>query len=524
MIPLNTTLSTLLMILLPVALAATLRRRYPTAWLLFCAGMLTFTVSQIVHLPLNAWLAKIGLLPQTGVEDRPLWQTALVLGLTAGLCEELARTAGYALLRRVRGVYDGVMLGLGHGGIESMVFGGVLTAASISSLLPLVGKDLSQINLLPAQIEAVQTTIQRLMNNPWNLFLPVVERLMAIAIHVVLSLIVLQAFRRRQPLYVLLAIVFHAVIDMVAVLASSAYTNAGLVLGIEALLMLPGWIWMALFLRRQPLPTTHHPTPIAEELRVFGVALRKEFLQVWRTRRVIIVAAVFGLFGLASPLMAYFMPQMMKAIPGAEQFASLIPTPSQADALIQYVKNISQFGFLLAILLGIGDVAGEKERGTAGMILSKPMTRWAFVTSKYLAQVGLYLMGFLLAAIGGYLYTWVLFEPGDPLALLGVFGLINGLLFAWLLPYVTITLVSSVLANSTSTAAGISVAGAIVLMITGNIPQIAQLMPGALTGWANALGTSTSPPPFNGGALAMCLVFAVVGLVLGIGLFESQEL
>ena len=526
MITLATTLSVILMIVLPVALAAALRRRYPAPWLLFCAGMLTFTVSQIVHFPLNDWLMEIGLLPQRGVEDRPLWQSALVLGLTAGLCEELARAAGYALLRRARGISDGIMLGLGHGGIESMVFGGVMTAATIGSLLPLVGQDLTQMNLLPAQIETVQLTIQRLLENPWNLFLPLVERLLAISIHVAFSLIVLQAFRRRQPLYVLLAILLHAAFDMLAVIGASRISNQLTALGFEALLVLPLWAWMVVFLRRQAYqrrqetPQVHHPARL--DGRIFGVALGKELLQAWRTRRVLIVAAVFGLFGLTSPLMAYFMPEMMKAIPGAEQFASLIPTPVQADAMIQFVKNISQFGFLLAILLGIGDIAGEKERGVAGMILSKPMPRWVFVTSKYLAQISLYLMGFLLATLGGWLYTWILFEPGDPLALLGIFAAASGLLFAWLLPYITITLVSSVLANSTSAAAGISVAGAVVLMLASSIPQIAALMPGALTGWANSLGTAT--PVASVGALTMSLVLSLVGLILAIGVFERQEL
>ena len=50
-------------------------------------GILTFIASQVVHLPLNAWLADLGILPHAGrAETPPLWQFALVAGLTAGLC------------------------------------------------------------------------------------------------------------------------------------------------------------------------------------------------------------------------------------------------------------------------------------------------------------------------------------------------------------------------------------------------------------------------------------------------------
>jgi ABC-2 type transport system permease protein len=221
-----------------------------------------------------------------------------------------------------------------------------------------------------------------------------------------------------------------------------------------------------------------------------------------------------------SPLLAYFTPQMLRAVPGAEQFADLVPTPTTADALSQYIKNISQFGFILAILLGMGAVAGEKERGTASLILSKPMARGAFVTSKFIAQMTVYLLGFLLALLGAYFYTLVLFGEIDFSALV----LITLLLFAWLLPYVTVTLLGSVLAGSTSAAAGIALAGAVVLLISSNVPQIGALMPGALVGWAGQLGIGNVPPAPNGGALAVIAVLTVVGLIAGIAVFERQEL
>ena len=73
-----------------------------------------------------------------------LLRTALVLGLSAGLCESLARAVGYWLLFRLRRAGQGahnpagrweevVMVGLGHGGIEAMLLA-VMMAATISSL------------------------------------------------------------------------------------------------------------------------------------------------------------------------------------------------------------------------------------------------------------------------------------------------------------------------------------------------------------------------------------------------------
>ena len=131
---------------------------------------------------------------------------------------------------------------------------------------------------------------------------------------------------------------------------------------------------------------------------LFGQALRKELLQLWRTKMVLVILGVFALFGIASPLLAYFMPQIFANIQGAELFKDLIPTPGVKDAIDQYVKNISQFGFLIAILVGMGKVAGEKERGMTEMILSKPLPRWAFILSKFTAQALVYTAAFLVAA------------------------------------------------------------------------------------------------------------------------------
>jgi ABC-2 type transport system permease protein len=515
-------ISILLMILLPVILAALLRRRFVTPWFLFCVGILTFTASQAVHLPLNNWLADLGILPHAGKAAPPAWQYALVAGLTAGLCEELARAAGYAIVRRYRAFEDGVMMGLGHGGIDSMVFGGVMIAAGVSALLPLIGTDLSSLNLTPDQLAALQKQLEMLLEAPWQAFMPLVERMLAMTAHVIFSLIVWRAFVRRNGWYVVLAIAYHAAVDAGAVYFAQtlANANAWLLEGAFALILLPGIIWLVrIFPRRDPAKI-RHTVPLATEWAVFRIALGKELFQMWRTKRVLVVAAVFGLFGMASPVMAYFMPQMFKAIPGAEQFAGLIPTPTTVDALTQYTKNITQFGFILAIFLGMSMIAGEKERGTASLVLSKPMTRWAFVTSKFFAQVLVYLLGFLLALIGAYFYIVVLFGTYD----FGALALVTGLLFAWLLPFIAITLDGSVIGKSTSAAAAIALAGAVVLLLTGSIPQISSLMPGGLTAWAGQIGAGTPPQAPNGGAVAASLVITLVGLVTAVAIFEKQEL
>ena len=280
------------------------------------------------------------------------------------------------------------MMGLGHGGFEAMVFGGIGTAAGVSAILPLIGKDLSSMNLSAEQIAAIEQQLRVLLTAPWQALMPLIERLLAMTLHVVLSILVWRAFDKRNPWYVVLAITYHAAADAGAVYLVRSLDGAQVWMleGAFALIILPGVLWLAFVFPRQVAPKSRLMAPISTEWDIFMVALRKELLQMWRTKRVLVVGAVFGLFGMASPVMAYFMPQLFKTIPGAEQFASLIPTPTVVDALMQYSKNITQFGFILAIFLGMSAVTGEKERGTASLVLSKPMRRWAFIVSKFTAQ------------------------------------------------------------------------------------------------------------------------------------------
>jgi ABC-2 type transport system permease protein len=539
--------SILLMILLPVLLAAGLRRIARPAWILFGIGCLTFTLSQVIHIPFNNWLSAIGVLPGTAHSEPPLFQTALVLGLTAGLCEELMRAAGYAFIRKIKPgwmrLQDAVMLGLGHGGIESMVFGGVLTAATVGALLPLVGVDLNKLGLKPDQVDALRLQLATLSGNPWIGLLPLLERVIALSAHAVFSLMVWKAFSGRGRLrwgYIPLAILYHATVDFSAVYGMQYLKSQPLLMeAVFAAIMIPGYVWTAWQIRwagkTEPAAAGIPSSPIRSELAVFWIATRKEILQLWRTRRMLVLGAVFLFFGMGSPLFTKLTPEILKSVQGGEMFAALMPTPSAADAMGQYIKNLNQFGFLLAILLVMGSVVGEKETRVAPMILSKPMPRWAFITSKFAAHCVMYLGGFILAGIGAYYYTWILFGPLEP----GAYILMNALLLLWVLTFVALGLLGSVLGKSTASAGGIGVGLSIALLLAGSIPQYGALLPGGLLGWAeqagqaaagvqpaaaNLVAASIAQLPVNGGALASSIVAIVLVLVLSMGFFEQQEL
>ncbi len=506
------------MLLLPIALAIGLRRKYRVPWVYFSVGVLTFIGAQIVHLPLNHLFETLEVLPDGSGSTDNVIAMAAILGLTAGVTEELSRAAGYSIVKKARRFQDGIMLGLGHGGIEAMLVAVVL-ATSVSSLVYFSEANESVVDLLPEQAVAIEKQINLLTETPMLAVAPLVERIIALAMQVSLSVIVLQAFVKRNWLYVLSAIIIHATFDFVAVYASNEISNVWLLEGILALFVLPFVLWIR---RQRPVSIGRKDISRDDngsELKLFYITLRKEGLYQWRSKRAMIVWAVFLVFGMMSPLIAKFTPQLLRNLEGAEQIAELIPEPSTVDAVGQFVQNLTQFGFILVILLGMGAIANEKEKGTAAMVLSKPLPRWAFVVSKYVSQSIVYLIGFLLALIAAFYYTQYLFGGLDPIG----FTAASGLLLLWILVFASVTLLGSAIGRTTAIAAGIALLGSIILLIIGVIPNYGALAPAGLINWAGQLALNENGPA-NAGSLVMSLVIITIMVISSVGVFEGEEL
>jgi ABC-2 type transport system permease protein len=246
--------------------------------------------------------------------------------------------------------------------------------------------------------------------------------------------------------------------------------------------------------------------------------LRKELLEQWRTARLPVVATVFLMVGLSSPLLARFAPEILNAV-GGDQFQIILPTPTAADAYDQLAKNLGQFGALIAILLAMGSVATEKERGTAALILTKPASRAAFLIAKIVAIATTLGVATAIAAAGAWFYTTVLFEP------LPIAGFVAATILQWLalMSYATITFVGSTLTRSALAAAGLGVAALIVLGVASIVPAIGRYLPSGLGLPAHGLALGQAHVDVIGPTIASAVM--IVGLVAVAWLaFRRQEL
>lgn len=248
--------------------------------------------------------------------------------------------------------------------------------------------------------------------------------------------------------------------------------------------------------------------------------LARELLEAWRTYRLAVVSLLFLGLGISAPLLTKFLPDIIRAL-APEGFAVTLPPPDVSQVLDQLLKNVGQFGALAAILLSMGSVATERERGTAAFVFAKPVTRAAFLAAKA-SSIGLqFAIAIGLAVAGAWLYTTLLFEAPPVIPWLELAAV------TWLatVVYAAVTFLGSVVMRSSLGAAGIGFVGLIVLSLLSIVPSLATWLPAGLPSVAKALALDATSPDIDPiRTIATAFGIVAVALALAWWRFRRMEL
>ena len=190
--------------------------------------------------------------PAGAVIRNNIWLYALYGGFMAGLFEETGRYLAFAFaLKKYRAKnVNALMYGAGHGGFEAIVITGItminniiwsvmINNGSISSMLSSLSGD---------QVAQAEQSVTLLTTTPsYQFLLGCVERLLAIALHIALSVIVWFAVKWNGKFYLYpAAILIHFAVDAAAALLSGLGVNVILIEIVVAVLTAAS----ALFARR----------------------------------------------------------------------------------------------------------------------------------------------------------------------------------------------------------------------------------------------------------------------------------
>lgn len=212
--------SLLVSILLPIVGIIFLKKKYNVSLKIFFIGAAAFFISvQILEAPIHSYFLKLNSTTSEFLLNTPL-AYMLYGGLMAGIFEETARLISFKFLIKDRDLMSGITYGLGHGGIEAILIGGISSINSIAySILINKGGFESIMEGLLVEKEVISATYDQFVNTSAFIWaMPGIERILAVMIHISLSIIVLYAVKERKYIYYCLAILVHAVINFPAAL------------------------------------------------------------------------------------------------------------------------------------------------------------------------------------------------------------------------------------------------------------------------------------------------------------------
>ncbi|RDU23335.1 YhfC family intramembrane metalloprotease [Anaerosacchariphilus polymeriproducens] len=173
--------------------------------------------------------------PLSRFVNNNVWIYALYAGLAAGIFEETGRYVAFKfLLKKHDKKINAITYGIGHGGIEMIILGGLSMLNALATSIMINSQGIEGIlALVPESAkETTKTGLESLITSQSYLYLITFEeRVAAVILHVSLSVLVFVAVKNSRNKFLFpLAIILHALIDIIAVFAQKGIISSILVM------------------------------------------------------------------------------------------------------------------------------------------------------------------------------------------------------------------------------------------------------------------------------------------------------
>lgn len=245
---------------------------------------------------------------------------------------------------------------------------------------------------------------------------------------------------------------------------------------------------------------------------------KKEFSENVMNYRLLILCAVFLLFGMLSPLLAKYTPELLATF--APSMKILNSAPVALDSWEQFYKNISGVGFSAFIILFGNCLSNEYSKGTLVLMVTKGLPRSAVILSKFTAAATIMTVSYWLSFLLTYGYTAYLWKGAVlPHTIFAAFALwVIGFL------YLSILMLGCVLFKQTFTS--ILFAGGIiaVLSLLGTLKQVASYSPFILTTKNTDLIDGVVSCSAFTVPMVVSVIMTVLLLFISIKLFNKKQL
>ncbi|MDR2546159.1 MAG: alpha/beta fold hydrolase [Lachnospiraceae bacterium] len=256
----------------------------------------------------------------------------------------------------------------------------------------------------------------------------------------------------------------------------------------------------------------------------FLVFFKKEMYESVKTHRLLIMGAVFLLFGMMSPLLARFTPEIIKWAMASDpslagmDLSAMITVPTAFDSWAQFYGNTGMMGLIVLVVVFSGMISTELSRGTLTIMLSKGLSRKTVVAAKLTAAIFIWTICYMLSAITAWGYTVYIFDESVANLFLALFSI---WLFGVLL--LALTMLAATLWNNAFVcilAVGLVV---VVMNLVGMIPAIGKYNPIMLASTSFLLLTTDLTPTGLYPAIAISTIAIFTCSFLALVFFNKNK-
>jgi ABC-2 type transport system permease protein len=236
---------------------------------------------------------------------------------------------------------------------------------------------------------------------------------------------------------------------------------------------------------------------------------RLEMLRVWRTRRLIALAAIFLIVGLGNPVLVYYLPDLLKGAGDGIRITLTRQTP--ADGIAGFAQSVAQLGTLVVVIVTAATLSIDARPGLAEFYRTRLRRPTRLVLPRYLTITGAAVAAFAVGTLGAWYETTILLGHIS-LADLAAGSALEAL---WLCFVTSVVAACTSVIRSVLGAVGSAVALLLALDVLGAAPALSSWMPTRL---AESVADLTGPQPggniWHGALIAGLVTAALISLAV----------
>ncbi len=148
-------------------------------------------------------------------------------------------------------------------------------------------------------------------------------------------------------------------------------------------------------------------------MRAYTAFVKKEFREMARTYKLLIMGVVFFIIGVLSPVTAKFLPDLIKSLV-QDGIQITITEPVAMDSWMQFYKNVPQMGLVVFVIVFSGIISNEVSKGTLVNVLTKGLSRKNVILAKFTSVGLIWTFSYFFCFVISYLYTRFFWEETVP--------------------------------------------------------------------------------------------------------------